>query len=184
MCHPQCTVYIRRGEKQPVNGSWPVMWWECDSLYPRISSFAFPWWLIHSSSSHLWANQRPCWGVLTNQRPVCCQQVPGLLSVWEYRPRFSVVTSAASQAGMMKSNILKWGYIFQNSSTEWNQSSSCILCISYPLTFVTLIGFVAWILQLSNVWYIHCLRRRSKSLMHICRQMSRISCIFLFNQTF
>ena len=65
------------------------------------------------------------------------------------------------------------------------------LCISYSLTFVRLIGFVAWmiptnyswIFQLSNVWYIHCLRR-SKCLMHICRQMSRISCIFLFNQTF
>ena len=41
----------------------------------------------------------------------------------------------ASQCGMTKSNILKWGYIFQDSSSSgWNQSPR--LCISYSLTFL------------------------------------------------
>ena len=179
MCHPHCTVYIRRGEKQPVNGSWPVRVWLpsqdiliCISLVidtfllltPLGQSEAVLRRVDQSEASMLSAGARPavCVGIQT--KVLCCDQrrIPG----WDDEIKHS-------QMGLHFSQFL------------------IAPCISYSLTFVRMIGFVAWtiptnyswILQLSNVWYIHCLRR-GKCLMHICRQMSGISCIFLFNQTF
>ena len=86
--------------QQHVNGSWP----ESVTWAPRKSSFAFPWWLIHSASSHLSANQSPSWGVLTNQRPASSAGA----KVWEYRPRFSVVTNT---------NVGWWNQTFSNGVT-------------------------------------------------------------------
>ena len=178
------------------------LWWDETRVWlglPGYPHLHFPgdWYIPPPhTSGPIRARVDKHWPIRGQYGPLCCQQVPGPEFVWEYGPRFSVVTNTRipvwddeikhSQMGLHFSRFLIIRMKPEPQAVYFLLSDISMANLFNSWSFVawTILTNYFWIFQLSNVWYIHCLRSRSNCLMHICHQMSRISCIFLFNQTF